>query len=64
MPDHRRPKVCYSMLKVLDERGRVTWASHITYLLERYGFNFVWISQGVSDVHMFMVFLSKATGTF
>ena len=35
MPDHRYPKVCYSMLKILDESGRITWASHIRCLLER-----------------------------
>ena len=35
MPDHRYPRVWYSMLKVLDERGRITWASHIRCLLER-----------------------------
>ena len=60
MTDHRYPKVCYSMLKVLDERGRITWASHIRCLLERYGFSFVWISQGVGDVDVFMkIFKTK-----
>ena len=48
------------MLKVLDERGRITWASHIRCLLERYGFSFVWISQGVGDVDVFMeIFKTK-----
>ena len=60
MTDHRYPKVCYSMLKVLDERGRITWASHIRCLLEKYGFSFVWISQGVVDVDIFMeIFKTK-----
>ena len=54
MSDHRYFNVCYSMFKVLDERGRLTWASHIRYLLERYGFSFVWVCQGVGDVYMFM----------
>ena len=29
IPDHIYLKVCYSMLKALDERCRITWASHI-----------------------------------
>ena len=44
------------MLKVLNERCRITWASQIRCLLERYGFRFVWISQGVGDVDIFMEF--------
>ena len=56
IPDHIYPKVCYSMLKVLNERCRITWASQIRCLLERYGFRFVWISQGVGDVDIFMEF--------
>ena len=56
MTDHRYPKVCYSMLKVLDESGTITWASHIRCLLERYGFSYVRISQGVGDVDVFMDF--------
>ena len=54
MTYHRYPKVCYSMLKVLDERCRITWASHIRCLLERYCFSYVWISQGVGDVDVFI----------
>ena len=50
IPDHIYPKVCYSMLKVLNERCRITWASHIRYLLEKNGFSFGWISQGVGYV--------------
>ena len=42
------------MLKVLNERCIITWESHIKCLLERYGFSFVWISQGVDDVDTFM----------
>ena len=45
------------MLKVLNEGGRITWASHNRCLLERYGFSYVWISQGVGDVDVFMEFL-------
>ena len=60
IPDHRYPKVCYSMLRVLNEMCRITWASHIRCLLERYGFSFVRISQGVGDVDIFMeIFKTK-----
>ena len=59
IPDHRYPKVFYSVLKVLNE-SRITWASHIRCLLKRYGFGFVWISQGVGDVDIFMeIFKTK-----
>ena len=39
---------------VLDERGRITWASHIRCLLEKYSLSFVWISQGAGNVDIFM----------
>ena len=32
VPDHRYPKVCYSMLRVLNVRCRITWASHVGYI--------------------------------
>ena len=58
-PDHRYPKVCYSMLKVLNERCKITWVSHIRCLLEIYGLSFVWISHGVG-VDIFMeIFKTK-----
>ena len=50
IPDQKYPKVCYSMLKVLNERCKITWASHVRCLLERYSLSFVWISQGVGDI--------------
>ena len=56
VPDHRYPKVYYSMLKVLNvnERCGITWASHIRCMLDTYGFSFVWISQVVGDVDILM----------
>ena len=60
IPVHRYPKVCYLMLKVLNKRCRTTWASHIRSLLGRYGLSFVWISQVVGDVDIFMeIFKTK-----
>ena len=42
-------KICYSELTVLDERDRITGASHISGILERFGFSFDWAFQGVGD---------------
>ncbi len=54
MPDHRYPKNCYLMLKQLDDAGRVTWAIHIKQLLFRYGFGYIWLSQDVGDIEVFV----------
>ena len=59
MPDQRYPKVCYSMVKVLDERCRITWASNIRCLLGRYGFSYLWIIEGVGDVDVIMGILQN-----
>ena len=42
------------MVKSLDERGRVTWATQVKTLLANYGFYFVWLEQGVGDEKMFL----------
>ena len=42
------------MLKSLDEAGRHTWASNVKKLLFRYGYGFVWVSQEVGDINMFI----------
>ena len=42
------------MLKVLNERIRMTWVSYIRCMLGTYGFNFVWISQGLGDIDISM----------
>ena len=34
---HRYPEVCYTMLKVLDESGTITWASPIGCLFSIFG---------------------------
>ena len=33
MDNHRYPKNCYKMLKLLDEAGRQTWASKLLFVL-------------------------------
>lgn len=54
MHNNRYPKNCYKMLKSLDEAGRLTWASNIKKLLFRYGYGFVWVSQEVGDINIFI----------
>ncbi len=54
MPNHRYPRNCYLMLKAHDDMGRVNWASNVRNLLYKYGFGFVWISQDVGDITMFL----------
>ena len=44
METHRYPKQCYSMLKRLDEVGKITWASHVKEMLYKYGSGYVWIA--------------------
>lgn len=48
------------MLKRLDDCNRITLATKIRNLLSRYGFGYVWLSQGVWDVNSFVnVFKSR-----
>ena len=42
------------MLRMLDEAGRVTWATRMKQLLYKLGFGFVWISQDIGNVQLFM----------
>ena len=54
MEEFRYPKQCYLMLKRLDECNRITWATKVRLLLCRYGFGYVWLSQGVGDTYSFI----------
>ena len=54
MSDDRYPKNCYKMLKRLDEVERKCWATHVKQLLFKYGFGFVWVSQDVGDINLFV----------
>ena len=54
MPNHRYPVNCYKMLKSLDDVGRRTWATSVKDLLFRYGFGYVWVSQDVGDINVFI----------
>ena len=56
MQNNCYPKMFYKMLKSLDEAGRHTWASNVkkNNLLFRYGYGFVWVSQDVGDINIFI----------
>ena len=52
LPDQRMPKPCYKMLKNLDENGRKTLANDVKLLLQGFGFNFVWMQQGLGQTYL------------
>ena len=54
MPNDRLPKDAYDMLYGLDQYGKNTWASEIKYVLNRTGFSYVWISQTIGNVKLFL----------
>ena len=54
MTDARLPHKAYKMLLYMHNQNRKTWASSISYLLYRHGFDEVWENQGVGDENMFM----------
>ena len=59
MENFRYPKQSYLMLKNLDDRNRITWATSIRNLLCRYGFGYVWIAQEVGDIDNFNQIFKK-----
>ena len=54
MQESRYPKQCYEMLKSFDDIGRITWATKVKELLFKHGFGFVWISQTVGNMDIFI----------
>lgn len=54
LPHDRLPFQSYLMLKSLDDNGRTTWVSKVKNLLFSFGFGYVWLSQDIGDVKMFM----------
>lgn len=54
LPSHRFPYACYSMLYVLDQNGRKTWATYVKQLLYKYNFHEVWDQQGVANTATFL----------
>ncbi|XP_070193997.1 uncharacterized protein, partial [Littorina saxatilis] len=54
MPSHRLPQKAYKMLLYLHEQNKRTWASSVCYVLYKYGFDQVWIQQGVGNENAFL----------
>ena len=54
MDDSRLPKSAYKMLLALDMAGRVNWVTNVKNLLYKYGFGFVFISQEVGNIELFV----------
>ena len=54
MNPNRFPYKCYKMLRNLDETGRITWVSKVRELLYKYGFGYVWVTENVGDVNIFV----------
>ena len=42
------------MPRNLDESGRITWVSKVKKLLYRYGFGYIWSTENVGDVSLFI----------
>jgi len=59
MPNSRYPRNCFNMLKFLDDLGRQTWASHVKELLFKFGFGFVWVTQDIGDINLFILQFNK-----
>ena len=56
MDENGYPKRCYLFLLSLDEARKTkgNWATGVKTLLYRYGFKYVWMSQGVGNVSTFL----------
>ena len=44
----------HEILKNLDNNGRNTWATSVKLLLDKFGFHYVWVSQGVENETVFL----------
>jgi len=54
MDADRLPYKAYRMLFLMDEKGKRNWVSNVRCKLYQYGFGYVWLNQGVSDVDCFL----------
>ena len=64
MNSNRLPHNCYKMLRNLDENGRITWATKMRALLFKYGFGYVWLSEDVGDLNLFMTTFKRRQDLF
>jgi len=62
MNSQRYPKQCYIMLRRLDSAGKTNWATHIKHLLFQNGFGYVWLTDEVADIKLFVsIFKTRLT---
>ena len=54
MPNSRLPRVSYTIMVELDLAGRVTWATHVKNILNKYGFSDVWTRQENLNAPLFL----------
>ena len=54
MSDTRYPKKCNKMLMLHDDIGRNNWVTNIKGLLFQYDYGYVWISQHLRHINMFV----------
>lgn len=59
MPPERLPNKAYKMLLHMHGQNRNSWASSVCFLLHKYGFDDVWVNQGVGDESVFLKFLKE-----
>jgi hypothetical protein len=59
MSNNRYPHQCYKLMYELDRNGRSNWASSVRCLLHKFGFNEVWLNQGVGDERQFLYHLRQ-----
>ena len=59
MSHDRLPYAIYEVLLRLDRAGYTTWVTHVKHILYRYGFGYVFISQDVGNIDVFMSILNE-----
>ena len=55
----RYTRKCYTMLYDLDQRGKENWVTNIKYVLNTYGFGYVWYYQSVGDEVQFLCMFNQ-----
>ena len=58
--DHcRLPCQTYQMLKLLDNNGNINWVTGIKNILFKFGFGYVWLSQEIGNVNLFITYFKQ-----
>jgi hypothetical protein len=54
MNSNRLPRKAYNMLYDLDAKGKNNWVTQVRLCLFQYGFGYVWLSQNIGNIKMFI----------